>query len=78
VVACKDAIVSAKSDPAERKPELLQIARIYEQELQQPALGFLTLARVFAEVPGTTRIHPGHGPWGVTLAEAEPWARMFM
>jgi hydroxyacylglutathione hydrolase len=37
-----------------------------------------SLARVFTEIPGTTRIHPGHGPWGVTLAEAEPWARMFM
>lgn len=37
-----------------------------------------SLTRLFAEVPGDTRIHPGHGPWGVTLAEAEPYARMFM
>lgn len=37
-----------------------------------------SLTRLFAEVPGGTRIHPGHGPWGVTLAEAEPYARMFM
>ena len=37
-----------------------------------------SLERVFADLPGDTRIHPGHGPWGVTLAEAEPWARMFM
>lgn len=37
-----------------------------------------SLTRLFAEVPGTTLIHPGHGPWGVTLAEAEPYARMFM
>jgi glyoxylase-like metal-dependent hydrolase (beta-lactamase superfamily II) len=37
-----------------------------------------SLARVLEEIPGATRIHPGHGPWGVTMAEAEPWARMFM
>lgn len=37
-----------------------------------------SLDRLFAEVPGGTRIYPGHGPWGVTLAEAEPVARMFM
>jgi hydroxyacylglutathione hydrolase len=37
-----------------------------------------SLTRLFAELPGDTRIYPGHGPWGVTLAEAEPWARMFM
>jgi hydroxyacylglutathione hydrolase len=38
----------------------------------------LSLERVLGELPGTTRIYPGHGPWDVTLAEAEPWARMFM
>ena len=38
----------------------------------------LSLERVLTELPGTTRIYPGHGPWDVTLAEAEPWARMFM
>lgn len=37
-----------------------------------------SLERLFAEVPAEVRIHPGHGPWGVTLAEAEPYARMFM
>jgi hydroxyacylglutathione hydrolase len=37
-----------------------------------------SLQRVFAEVPRGTRIHPGHGPWGMTLADAEPYARMFM
>ncbi|HEX2508708.1 MAG TPA: MBL fold metallo-hydrolase [Miltoncostaeaceae bacterium] len=37
-----------------------------------------SLDRIFAEVPRETRIHPGHGPWGVTLGEAEPYARMFM
>lgn len=37
-----------------------------------------SLERLFREVPGATRIYPGHGPWGVTLAEAEPYARMFM
>jgi glyoxylase-like metal-dependent hydrolase (beta-lactamase superfamily II) len=37
-----------------------------------------SLERLFAEVPRETRIHPGHGPWGVTLGEAEPYARMFM
>jgi len=37
-----------------------------------------SLERLFAELPGETRIYPGHGPWGVALAEAEPWARMFM
>jgi hydroxyacylglutathione hydrolase len=37
-----------------------------------------SLERLFAEVPRGTRIHPGHGPWGGTLAEAEPYARMFM
>ena len=37
-----------------------------------------SLERLFAEVPRATRIYPGHGPWEVTLAEAEPSARMFM
>ena len=37
-----------------------------------------SLDRLLREVPGATRIYPGHGPWGVTLAEAEPYARMFM
>ena len=37
-----------------------------------------TLARIFDEIPGETVIYSGHGPWGGTLAEAEPWARMFM
>jgi hydroxyacylglutathione hydrolase len=37
-----------------------------------------SLQRFFDEVPGDVRIHPGHGPWGVTVAEAEPYARMFM
>lgn len=37
-----------------------------------------SLTRLFAEVPGGTLIHPGHGPWGVSLADAEPFARMFM
>ncbi|MFN8108881.1 MAG: MBL fold metallo-hydrolase, partial [Thermoleophilia bacterium] len=37
-----------------------------------------SLERVFAELPGEVRIYPGHGPWGVTMTEAEPWARMFM
>jgi glyoxylase-like metal-dependent hydrolase (beta-lactamase superfamily II) len=37
-----------------------------------------SLHRVFDELPGDVRIYPGHGPWAVTLAEAEPWARMFM
>jgi glyoxylase-like metal-dependent hydrolase (beta-lactamase superfamily II) len=37
-----------------------------------------SLERVFAELPGDVRMYPGHGPWGVTMTEAEPWARMFM
>lgn len=37
-----------------------------------------SLERVMRDLPADTRIHPGHGPWGVTMAEAEPWARMFM
>jgi glyoxylase-like metal-dependent hydrolase (beta-lactamase superfamily II) len=37
-----------------------------------------SLERVLAEIPGATRIYPGHGPWGVTMGEAEPYARMFM
>ncbi len=43
-----------------------------------PAAMMRSLERLFAEVPRETRIHPGHGPWGVTLGEAEPYARMFM
>ncbi len=42
-----------------------------------PGAMIASLERVFAEIPGETRIYPGHGPWGVTLAEAEPYARMF-
>ena len=37
-----------------------------------------SLERLFAEVPPETLIHPGHGPWGVSLGQAEPFARMFM
>jgi glyoxylase-like metal-dependent hydrolase (beta-lactamase superfamily II) len=37
-----------------------------------------SLARVFDELPGETVIYPGHDRWGVTLAQAEPYARMFM
>jgi glyoxylase-like metal-dependent hydrolase (beta-lactamase superfamily II) len=37
-----------------------------------------SLERVLTEIPGDVRIYPGHGEWGVTLREAEPWARMFM
>jgi glyoxylase-like metal-dependent hydrolase (beta-lactamase superfamily II) len=36
-----------------------------------------SLERVFHELPGETLIYPGHGPWDVTLASAEPYARMF-
>lgn len=43
-----------------------------------PAAMLTSLERLFDEVPRETRIYPGHGPWGVTLAEAEPFARMFM
>jgi glyoxylase-like metal-dependent hydrolase (beta-lactamase superfamily II) len=43
-----------------------------------PAAMMASLERLFAEVPRDTRIHPGHGPWGMTLGEAEPYARMFM
>lgn len=37
-----------------------------------------SLERTFAEIPGETLIYPGHGPWSVSLAQAEPYARMFM
>ena len=43
-----------------------------------PRAMMASLERVFAEVPRDTRIYPGHGPWAVTLGEAEPYARMFM
>jgi glyoxylase-like metal-dependent hydrolase (beta-lactamase superfamily II) len=43
-----------------------------------PAAMLASLERLFDEVPRETRLYPGHGPWGVTLAEAEPFARMFM
>jgi hydroxyacylglutathione hydrolase len=37
-----------------------------------------SLERLFDELPRETLIHPGHGPWEVTLGSAEPYARMFM
>lgn len=43
-----------------------------------PAAMVTSLERAFAELPGETLIHPGHGPWGASLAEAEPFARMFL
>ncbi len=43
-----------------------------------PAAMLASLERFFAEVPRDVRIHPGHGPWGATVADAEPFARMFM
>jgi glyoxylase-like metal-dependent hydrolase (beta-lactamase superfamily II) len=43
-----------------------------------PAAMMASLQRLFDEVPRETRLYPGHGPWGVTLGEAEPYARMFM
>ncbi len=42
-----------------------------------PAAMIASLERVLA-LPGETVIYPGHGPWAGTLAEAEPYARMFM
>lgn len=43
-----------------------------------PRAMLTSLQRFFDEVPAEVRIHPGHGPWGVTVAQAEPYARMFM
>ncbi len=43
-----------------------------------PAAMASSLERIFAEVPGETLIHPGHGPWEVPLAQAERVARMFL
>ena len=37
-----------------------------------------SLERTLTELPDETVIYPGHGPWNVTLAQAEPYARMFM
>jgi glyoxylase-like metal-dependent hydrolase (beta-lactamase superfamily II) len=44
----------------------------------EPAAMLRSLDRVFAELPGETAIYPGHGPWNVTISQAEPFARMFM
>jgi glyoxylase-like metal-dependent hydrolase (beta-lactamase superfamily II) len=43
-----------------------------------PGAMLRSLERTFAEIPGETLIYPGHGPWSVALAQAEPYARMFM
>jgi hydroxyacylglutathione hydrolase len=43
-----------------------------------PAAMLRSLERVLTDVPRDARIYPGHGPWGVTMGEAEPYARMFM
>jgi glyoxylase-like metal-dependent hydrolase (beta-lactamase superfamily II) len=43
-----------------------------------PAAMLRSLERVLTELPGDTAIYPGHGAWEVSLAEAEPFARMFM
>jgi glyoxylase-like metal-dependent hydrolase (beta-lactamase superfamily II) len=43
-----------------------------------PAAMLRSLERVMAELPGGTAIYPGHGPWGVTMDDAAPYARMFM
>lgn len=43
-----------------------------------PAAMVASLERIFAEIPGDTQIHPGHGPWGTTLTDAERFARMFL
>lgn len=37
-----------------------------------------SLDRILTTLPGETRIYPGHGPWEVPLAAAEPYARIFM
>lgn len=42
-----------------------------------PAAMVESLERVLA-LPAETLIYPGHGPWGTTIAEAAPYARMFM
>jgi glyoxylase-like metal-dependent hydrolase (beta-lactamase superfamily II) len=42
-----------------------------------PAAMMASLERALA-LPADTRIYPGHGPWGGTVAEAAPFARMFM
>ncbi len=43
-----------------------------------PAAMLRSLERLFADVPAETLIYPGHGPWNVTLGQAEPYARMFI
>lgn len=42
-----------------------------------PAAMMMSLERALA-LPPETLIYPGHGPWGGTIAEAAPFARMFM
>lgn len=42
-----------------------------------PAAMVRSLERVMA-LPGETRIYPGHGPWGTTMADAAVFARMFL
>ncbi len=43
-----------------------------------PAAMIASLQRILSELPGETRIYPGHGPWEVPLSVAEPYARIFM
>lgn len=43
-----------------------------------PAAMLTSLERVLTELPGETRIYPGHGPWEVPLSVAERYARVFM
>ncbi|MCC7383708.1 MAG: tetratricopeptide repeat protein [Deltaproteobacteria bacterium] len=51
LVACKEARVTALADRGERRRLLAEIARTYERDLNQPALGFLALTRAFNDDP---------------------------
>jgi tetratricopeptide (TPR) repeat protein len=52
LVEAKKAQAEAASDPAERRRLTLEVAALYERDLTQPELAFLTLTRLYEEQPG--------------------------
>lgn len=56
VVAAKEARIYSATEPAARRRILLEIASLYEKELEQPEMAFLALTRAYGEAPNEVEL----------------------